>query len=54
MILLDTHALIWLANESAALGKQSSELAREAWDQDCLAVSAISFWEIAMIYSKTA
>lgn len=51
MILLDTHALIWLANESAQLGKKSTVLAREAWNRECLAVSAISFWELAMIYA---
>lgn len=52
MILLDTHALIWLADESGQLGKRSTALAREAWDQGRLAVSAISFWEIAMLHAK--
>ena len=52
MILLDTHALIWLATESGQLGKRSSVLAREAWAQGRLAVSAISFWELAMIHAR--
>ncbi|MDP1606081.1 MAG: type II toxin-antitoxin system VapC family toxin [Rhodocyclaceae bacterium] len=52
MILLDTHALIWLTNDSAQLGKKSADIARAAWDQERLAVSAISFWELAMIRAK--
>lgn len=52
MILLDTHALIWLADGSGKLGKRSAAIAREAWDQGRLAVSAVSFWEITMLHAK--
>ena len=52
MILLDTHAAIWFTAADEALGKQSEVLARQALAGDCLAMSAISFWEIAMLTAK--
>ena len=52
MILLDTHAAIWFTATDPALGKQSEALARQALAEDRLAVSAIAFWEIAMLTAK--
>lgn len=52
MILLDTHAAIWLTTEDDALGRESRALALRARDDDELAISAISFWEIALLVSK--
>ena len=52
MILLDTHALIWFTTDSG-LGKKSEALADKALAEDCLTVSAISFWEIALLVSKS-
>lgn len=52
MILLDTHAVIWLANDDPALGGQSASLALAARTQNQLAISAISFWEIALLAAK--
>ena len=52
MILLDTHAAIWLANNDPALGKVSRSMALAARDGDELAISAISFWEISMLFAK--
>ncbi len=52
MILLDTHAAIWLANDDAALGKASRSMALAARDENQLAISAVSFWEIALLYAK--
>ena len=52
MILLDTHAVIWLANNDPALGKQSCSMALAARAENRLAVSAISFWEIALLAAK--
>ena len=52
MILLDTHAAIWFSAASPALGKQSEALARQALAEDRLVVSAITFWEIAMLTAK--
>jgi PIN domain nuclease of toxin-antitoxin system len=52
VILLDTHAMVWFANDDARLGKVSGGLADEALADNRLAVSAISFWEIALLFSK--
>ena len=52
MILLDTHALIWFTTDSG-LGKKSDALADQALAEECLTVSAISFWEIALLVSKS-
>ncbi|MFN0301319.1 MAG: type II toxin-antitoxin system VapC family toxin [Burkholderiales bacterium] len=49
MILLDTHALIWMDSDDAALGKSTRQLISRAWTAGELAVSAISFWECAML-----
>ena len=50
MILLDTHAAIWLTIEK--LGKQSRRIADKALAVDELAISTFSFWELAMLTSK--
>ena len=52
MILLDTHVAIWIATNTPALGKKSRALAFAALAQDQLAVSAISFWEMALLIAK--
>jgi PIN domain nuclease of toxin-antitoxin system len=49
VILLDTHVLVWLAEDSPALGKRATRLADAALQRDEVFVSAISFWEIAMM-----
>lgn len=51
-LVLDTHALIWLVEGANRLGPQTQQtidqavLARDLW------VSAISFWEIALLVKK--
>jgi PIN domain nuclease of toxin-antitoxin system len=50
MILLDTHALVWMNQDEAALGKAARRLIQTAWDAQELAVSAISFWECEMLH----
>jgi PIN domain nuclease of toxin-antitoxin system len=52
VIVLDTHAAIWFTTNDSALGKRSLAMAEEALSKDQLAVSAISFWEIAMLIAK--
>jgi PIN domain nuclease of toxin-antitoxin system len=52
VILLDTHAAVWLANEDPALGQKSCSLALAARAEDQLAISAISFWEIALLVGR--
>ena len=52
MILLDTHVLLWLDFGLNELGTESLELINRATAAGELAVSAISFWEAAMLASK--
>lgn len=52
MILLDTHAAIWLAMDDNALGDLSRALIKQAMAEGATLVSAISFWEIALLVAK--
>lgn len=52
MILLDTHALYWLATADKKLGRASRARIERALEDDGLAVSAVSFWELAMLAKK--
>ena len=52
MILLDTHVLIYLLFEESRLGRQTRQLIAEAWPANDVAVSAITFWEVAMLHEK--
>ena len=52
MIILDTHAVLWLRAGDARLGNVSREDIQRAWEGDELAVSSISFWEMAMLREK--
>jgi PIN domain nuclease of toxin-antitoxin system len=52
VILLDTHAAIWFVTNDTALGRQSRAIATQALSEDRLAISAISFWEIALLIAK--
>lgn len=52
MILLDTHAALWLISDSDSLGKQSRQIAQSAAADNQLSISAVSFWEIALLIAK--
>ncbi len=52
MILLDTHVAILVTTEDPALGKQSRAFIDRARANDRLAISAVSFWELAMLIAK--
>ena len=52
MILLDTQALIWLVFDNPNLGARSRRAIARAENSDGVAVSAITFWEVAMLHSK--
>jgi len=52
VILLDTHALIWLAEGNDQLGARAKILANRALEKNELLVSTISFWEIAMLVQR--
>ena len=52
MIVLDTHVLLWMDRDDAALGPQARLAITQAWTQGEVAVSAISFWECAMLAQR--
>ncbi|MXX34430.1 MAG: type II toxin-antitoxin system VapC family toxin [Gemmatimonadetes bacterium] len=52
MILLDTHVLLWSRLGTENIGPGSRETLERAWQEATLAVSAISFWEVAMLHRK--
>lgn len=52
MILLDTHVLVWMDTDDPILGETTRRLVQRAWDTEDLAVSAISFWECAMLQRR--
>lgn len=49
MILLDTHVLIWLANEPSKLSRKATEAIRAASQAGGIAISAITLWEVAWL-----
>ena len=49
MILLDTHVLIWLANEPSKLSRPASAAIHAAGQTGGLAISAITLWELAWL-----
>jgi len=51
-VLLDTHALLWLSFAPERLGKASRRLIERARAEQTLAVSAVSFWETALLVNK--
>lgn len=52
MIVLDTHTLLWMDRNDSALGAQARHKIEEAWRTEGVAVSAISFWETAMLAQR--
>ena len=52
MILLDTHVMLWLRLGERELGTRTRTEINRAWQSDEVAVSAISFWEVAMLKAK--
>ena len=52
MIVLDTHALLWMDRNDPMLGPQARSLIEDTWRSDVVAVSAISFWETALLADR--
>ena len=52
MILLDTHVLLWQERGDRRLGNQTRDLVHRALEKRAVAVSAITFWEVAMRIQK--
>jgi PIN domain nuclease of toxin-antitoxin system len=51
-VLLDTHVALWLATDDEQLGKRTRSLIDAATRSSELAISAVSFWEIALLVAK--
>jgi PIN domain nuclease of toxin-antitoxin system len=49
MILLDTHALIWLANSPQKLSARAREAIREASRETGIAIAGITLWEVGWL-----
>ena len=52
MILLDTHVLFWAGGQSQMLSKDAASAIRRARRSDGVAISAISIWELALLFSR--
>ena len=52
MILLDTHALLWLALEPEKLSKKARDAISHARKTSLLAVAGITLWEMAWLVEK--
>jgi PIN domain nuclease of toxin-antitoxin system len=49
MILLDTHALVWLARDPSKLSQAAAEAIRSSVQSGGLAISAMTIWELAWL-----
>jgi PIN domain nuclease of toxin-antitoxin system len=52
LIVLDTHCLVWMDQAVERMGSSARHLADDAMSTSGLAVSAISFWEVALLVGK--
>ncbi len=52
MILLDTHVIAWYRGGESALGRKARSAVDRAAASGEAAVSAITFWELAMLVDK--
>lgn len=52
LVLLDTHAWVWLMNGSERLGPKARKAIQRSLAEEAVLVSAISPWEVAMLVSK--
>ena len=52
MILLDTHVLLWLRLGSERLRGLARREVERAWPTGEAAVSAITFWEVALLHER--
>ncbi len=52
LVLLDTHAWVWLLNGSERLGPKARKAIQRSLADEAVLVSAISPWEVAMLVAK--
>ena len=50
--MLDTNVLLRFRFQQRRLGRQTLRVVEQAWEAQDVAVSAITFWETAMLYDK--
>ena len=50
--MLDTNVLLRFRFQQRRLGRQTLQAVEQAWEAEDVAVSAITFWETAMLYDK--
>jgi PIN domain nuclease of toxin-antitoxin system len=52
MILLDTHALIWMSADPKRLSKKAQDAIREVRQSSGLAIATITLWELALLAER--
>lgn len=52
MILLDTQVLVWLVIEPERISRAAASAIRRARGSDGIAISAITLWELAMLFAR--
>ena len=52
MLLLDTNALLWTLQGNPRLSPAARDMIREGWSVGAVAVSVVTFWEIAVLAEK--
>ena len=50
--MLDTHTALWLRAGDAKLGSPARSVIQRAWEAHEVAMSAMSFWEMAMLRAR--
>lgn len=52
MLLLDTNALLWVLQDNPRISPAVRSMVVEAWTVGSVAVSVVTFWEIAVLVDK--
>ncbi|HEX6505061.1 MAG TPA: type II toxin-antitoxin system VapC family toxin [Terriglobales bacterium] len=52
VILLDTQVLVWVVSDPERLSRPAASAIRRARVSDGMAVSAITLWELAMLFAR--
>ena len=52
MLLLDTHVMLWLRTGDSQLGRLARREIEQTWQAAEIGVSAMSFWEVALLREK--
>lgn len=52
MLLLDTHTWLWWLSNPESLSKKAARTIDKAIDENAIAISSISVWEVAMLVER--